>query len=69
MIQIAIDGIRSWYGKERNPASPSLTSVPQDALGALTPRPIKLKKDSVNIALGTIIVMQTIIDAELFGIR
>ena len=49
--------------------SASEASVPQDACGAETPSPIKLKNDSVNIASGTDNVRVTIIGPIQLGIR
>ena len=48
---------------------PSEHSTPQLAIGADTPRPIKLKKASVKIASGIDILSETIITPIAFGIR
>ena len=44
-------------------------NIPQLAAGADTPKPIKLKKASVNIAWGIHIVMVTIMGPMALGIK
>ena len=48
-------------------ALPSFTKEPNDVLGAGTPIPMKLKKASKNIALGTVNIDVTTITPNVLG--
>ena len=61
-------GKTSWNGKERILLIPSEARTPQLAMGADTPRPMKLRKASVKIASGMDKVRVTIIGPTQLGI-
>ena len=46
---------------------PSLLKMPQEGMGGLTPKPIKLIKASVAMAKGILSVAKTMMGPRLFG--
>src|SRR6056297_97189 len=66
---MANDGHINWCGYDLKALTASFAKVPQDAIGAGTPKPIKLKNASVKIALGIVIAKDTIIGPKAFGTK
>ncbi len=68
-MQIETAGKTRTWGKDLRAVRASEASIPQLAIGAETPKPMKLRKDSVKIASGIEMVAVTIIGPMALGSR